>query len=508
MIIDYTQGKEGVDISFINNEGKVDLLTAPLKYGYYKYVAAEEFDNNIIPNLKSFKNSSLIKREPTKYFNNHNVNEFFNYELKIEQPLIYEKISKLSLPTPFSIDIETEINDENGYSTPEKAENKILSISITDEKLSTIVFSLKNPDKPELNDSDIESIKNMVLTSLGAHSTRFEYNFNIRFFDSEIEMLNVFLECIEKYFHSIFGWNFTAFDWIYIYNRCKNLGIDIKKASPTKKIIKKKYTLKDNSELTVEIPSHRIINDYMEFFKESLIYNNLDSYSLSNVSNLILKLDKIMYEGNLRTLYNTNFNKFLAYAIIDTILVMLIHKSTNLYNVDFFESYFNKIPYLKISQNSISESLVYNELRENNKFLLDSEFNSAIKRPYQGGYVKTPTKKIIESGIGIDFSGLYPNSIITNGLSPEKKVDVLLMDIEKGKTLNAQEEYKWQQYKKLGFTLTPRGTVYDTNEDGLYVTIEKKLIKQRKVFKTFAENIYLNHIPKLEQLIKNKQVNL
>lgn len=507
MIIDYNQHKNGIDISYVNEENKISMITAPLTYGYYKYVAAEPYDSGIIPNLKSFKNNSLIKREPAKYFNNHNVNEFFNFELKENCPDINEKVSQLRIPSPFSVDIETEITDEFGYSKPEKAENKILSISITDENLNTIVFSLKHKDNPkfELSEEDNESIRNMVHNALGEHANRFEYNFQTRFFDKEVDMLNTFLECINKYFHSIIGWNFSLFDWVYIFNRCKRLGIDIKKGSPISKITKKTYTMRDDSTITVELPSHRVISDYMLFFQESLIYNSLDSYSLPNIANLILKLDKIMYEGNLRTLYNSNFNKFLAYAIIDTILVMLIHKATNLYNVNFFESYFNKIPYLKISQNSISEALVYNELRQNNQFLLESEFNNIIKRKYRGGYVKTPTKKIIECGLGVDFSGLYPNSIITNGISPEKKVDVLEMNEELCEPTNDVDKRKWAEYKKMGFTLTPRGTVYDSREDGLFVTIEKKLIAKRKVFKGYAEDIYLDILPSLENRLKELQ---
>ena len=507
MIIDYSQNKNGVDISYVDNNNNISIITAPLTYGYYKYVAAESFDNGLIPNLTSFKNGSFIKREPTKWFQNHNVNEYFNHELKEHCPDIYEKISQLKMPNPFSIDIETDITDEFGYSKPEKAENKILSISITDQNLNTIVFALKHKDSKfgELTDADIESIDNMVKSSLGKHLSRFDYKFSIRFFETEVEMLNVFLECINNYFHSIIGWNFLLYDWIYIATRCKKIGVDIKKGSPINKITKKTFTLKDDTKITVEMPAHRVISDYMFFFQESLIYNNLDNFSLSNIANLILGLDKIMYEGNLRTLYNTNFNKFLAYAILDTVLVMLVHKSTNLYNVNFFESYFNKIPYLKISQNAISEALVYNELRSNGKFLLDVEFNNITKRAYRGGYVKAPTKKIIEAGFGVDFSGLYPNSMLTNGISPEKKIDVLEMVDEHKLIIADKDKHKWEQYKQMGFTLTPRGSVYDSREDGLFVTIEKKLIGQRKIFKGYAEDIYLNIIPLLEQKLKELQ---
>lgn len=505
MIIDYTQNKDGIDISYVNEKNQIEIITSPLKHGYYKYVKAENFDNNIISNLRSFRNNDFIKRETCKFFSNHNINEFFNHELKNEQPLIYEKTSKLLMPNPFSVDIETDITQEFGYSTPEKAENKILSISITDNNLNTIFFELENKNrKTKITDNDLESIKNMIINSLGIHAEKYEYNFNIRTFDSEIEMLNVFLECINKYFHSIIGWNFVTFDWVYIYNRCKRLGIDIKKSSPIYKVIKKKFTLKDDSEITVDFPAHRIIIDYMQLFKDSLIYNSLDSYALTNISNTILGLSKIMYDGNLRSLYKENPNKFIAYALIDTILVMLIHKTTNLYNVDFFESYFNGIAFMKISQNSISEALIYNELRQENIFFLETEFNETIKRKYQGGYVKTPTKKIINLGLGIDFSGLYPNCMITNGISPERKIDFILMDIEKGRPINEKEEKKWFEYKNLGFTLTPRGQVYDNKTPGVFIRVEKKLIAQRKIFKGHAENIYLEIIPKLENLIKQK----
>lgn len=500
MIIDYTQNKDTVDISFVNNKKQIELLSAPLTFGYYNYVKAESYDIGIIQDLTSFKQGSLIKREPSKYFTKHNINEFFNYELKNYQPSVYEKIMQLNIPDPFSVDIETDITDETGYSTAEKAENKILSISITDSSLNTIIFALKNSKKVIFSDNDKIAIDNMIKESLGEYSNLYDFNFEIRVFDTEVEMINVFLECINKYFHSIIGWNFTLYDWRYIFNRCKRLGIDIKKASPSNKITKKSFSMKDGSEVKLDMPSHRVIGDYMTLFQTSLLYNNLGSYSLNDISGMILGLKKVMYEGNLRTLYNENYNKFIAYAIIDTILVMLIHIKTNLYGIDFFEAYFNKIAFLKISQNNISEALVYNNLRKNNKFLLESEFNSEQKRPFQGGYVKTPTKKIIQAGAGIDFSGLYPNSIITNGISPEKKIDKI--QTVNGRPKTQQDLDKWLKYKAMGFTLTPNGVIYDTNEDGLFVTIEKELIAQRGVYKGYANEIYINLTAQIDKQLE------
>lgn len=506
MLIDIVQNKDNVSISYINDNNKIDIINVPLKYGYYKYVSAQDFEinnPNIIQNLKSFKNHSLIKRESTKYFNKHNLNEFINFEIKNEYPDIYEKITKLNIPLPFSVDIETEITDEFGYSNQDKAENRILSISITDYNLNSLLFILKNPKCPNFTEFENTQIKDYIDNSLGEeYKNKYEYNFQIKVFETEFEMINSFLDCINKYFQSIIGWNFLGYDWIYIINRCKILGIPLKKSSPVNRLSSKRLELKNKDILNIEIPTHRIISDYMIMFQESLIYNNLESYSLNNCAELVLNLKKVMYEGNLKVLYETDYLKFIAYAFIDTILVMLIHKATNFYAVDFFESYYNKIFYSKITQTSISEALLYNNLREENFFFLEEEFNKPIKRKYLGGYVKPPTKKIIDSMIGIDFSGLYPNSIITCGISPERKVDSIKVD--NGKPLTLQDEVIWNKYKNNGnYILAPTGRIYDNTTDGIYVKIEKKLINERNIFKGHKNELYLNLIPKLEQKIND-----
>jgi len=501
MIIDYTQKKDGVEVSYVNENNQIMVENIPLKNGYYKYVEANPFDKDLIPGLHSFKNHAPIKRETAKYFSAHNINEFFTKDVKNDSPEIYNRISQLTVPNPFSVDIETEITDEYGYSSPDRAENKILSISITDMNLNSILFCIKNPAQETVTDKDKLEIDSVITAALGAeYVNKYDYSYDIRIFDTEYEMLSVFMECINKYFHAMIGWNFNLFDWIWIQNRCTKLGIDIKKGSPTHRISSTKYTLKDKSEVIVKTPTHRIVADYMQFFKDSLIYNNLESYSLDSVCEMILKLKKVMYVGNLRKLYNEDYNKFLGYALMDTILVMLVHKATNLYNVDFFESYFNSVPYAKISQNSISEALIYNELHNDNLFLLESEFNTNVKRPYAGGYVKIPTKKIIEAGAGIDFSGLYPNSMITIGISPDHKVDTIDVN-ENGRPLTEADNKKWLQYKQQNCTLSPMGRIYDNTSDGVFVRVEKKLIAQRKIFKGHAEDIYLKILPKLENRI-------
>jgi DNA polymerase elongation subunit (family B) len=504
MIIDYSQKRDGLDISYVNEHNQISIEELILENGYYQYAECDEFDPHRIHDLKSFKNS-FVKKESAKFFKHHNINEFFNYDIPNNYPNYHKKFSSLAEPNPFSVDIEVIPTEKYGYSPANEAKNPVTSISITDKNLQTVLFIVKNEKHPNINDLDKNYIEGILNQSLGDLSKKHDFGFMVRIFDTEIEMLQVFLECVNKHFHLIIGWNILQYDYLYIYTRCENLGIDIKKASPTRKLTKKKIDINQKTSIEIQLPTHRIFTDYMMLFEDSLIYNNLGSYSLDSVSDLILNLNKVSYDGNLRTLYNEDYLRFIAYALIDTILVMLIHKKTNLLSVEFFQSYYTGVPYLKLSQNSISEALVYHELRANNKFLLESEKTQNIERPYKGGYVKDPTKKIVKAVGGIDYGSLYPNAMITAGLSPEAKIDAILVD-ENGYPINEIENQKWQAYKKMGFALAATGRVYDVTQDYLYTRIEKKLLTQRKIFKGHMEDIYLNIIPKIEKEINARKL--
>ena len=105
--------------------------------------------------------------------------------------------------------------------------------------------------------------------------------------------------------------------------------------------------------------------------------------------------------------------------------------------------------------------------------------------------------------MGDDYGALYPNSIITAGISPEAKIDAIKTN-DDGQPLNEAENKKWLDYKKLGYCLAPTGRIYDVTVESLYVRIEKKLLKERKIFKGHMEDIYLNVLPATEAEIKRR----
>lgn len=501
MIIDYSQRKDSIQISYVTKDSKIDIEEIFPDGGYFNYVACDEYDPDRIPDLTSFYGSP-VKRESDKSFKGHNINEFFDNIIPNYYKDSFEKLNLLNEPLPFSCDIETEITDKYGYSNQNDVENRILSISMTDYGLNTMLFIVRNPEHPEFNDLDKNYINSILQDATEKYYDEYGLdNWQIVQFDSEFQMLTTFVESVNKYFHMVFGWNFLDFDWQYIFNRCKKLGIDVKKASPTNSITERKIEINENTSITVKTPKHRIIDDYMLMFKKSYTYRSLGSFSLNDCSESVLGLRKVAYKGNLRTLYETDYCKFVAYALVDTILVMLIHRTTNLITVNFFQSYYSGVPYLKINQNPISDALIYKELRRQGKFLLLSEFSQEPVRKYPGGYVKAPTKKIANSLMGIDFNALYPNAMIVLGLSPEAKIDIIFVD-DYGIPINETEMQKWLKYKAMGYCLTPTGRIYDVNEEKLFTVIEKNLLAERKHYKDIKNDIYLNIAPKIERQIQ------
>lgn len=513
MIIDYSQNKDSIDISYVDEQNRISIETikfddSELKFGikkqYHQFIECEDSDPERFQLLKSFYDNP-IKLEKSKYFSGHNINYFFNWELKNLYPEISKKVHNLVMPDLFSVDIEIDITDKYGYSDETRAENPIRSISITDKNYNTLLLIVKNQKHEDFSVIDLNYIRSVLTESLGQYAHKYEYKFDIKQFDTESEMIKYFLLCINKYFHGLIGWNIYKYDMQYIYNRCERIGINYKISSPTTKLISKRIEINDHTHITIKLPAHRIVMDYMLLFKDSLIYNNLGKYSLDSIAEHILGLHKVSYDGNLRKLYEEDYLRFVGYALIDTILVMMLHNVTNLIGVEFFQSYYTGVPFLTLSQNSISEALVYQELMNTNNFLLESEFSNKETRKYEGGYVKNPTAKISESVSGFDFGSLYPNSMITVGLSYESKIDSIQTNAE-GKPLTLQDEIKWKKYKELGYCLAPKGRIYDVSKDFLFTRIEKKLLNERKIFKGFMTEIYLNIIPKIEEEIKNRKL--
>jgi len=112
----------------------------------------------------------------------------------------------------------------------------------------------------------------------------------------------------------ITGWNWLGYDWPYLTNRAKKLGIDPKIISPAKYLSGKQ-----------QLPVHLLMFDYLEIYKKwDRVIKIKESNRLDYVADKAVGFKKIEYNGTLRALYQSDFENFSYYNCVDCALVHYI----------------------------------------------------------------------------------------------------------------------------------------------------------------------------------------
>ena len=85
-----------------------------------------------------------------------------------------------------------------------------------------------------------------------------------------------------------------------------------------------------------EMPSHKMIFDYMQLYEVcDTSIKVKESSSLDFVSSKLVGVDKIKYSGSLQTLYEDDFETFMYYNAVDSVLVQKIHEARNYISIIF-----------------------------------------------------------------------------------------------------------------------------------------------------------------------------
>jgi DNA polymerase elongation subunit (family B) len=276
-------------------------------------------------------------------------------------------------------------------------------------------------------------------------------------FKTEKELLAKFLDVWEVLDPTIVtGWNSDFFDMPYIYYRIRKvLGQDeVLRLSPIRKI-------KENLQLgEIEIGGINHL-DYMNLFKKYVVKNE-PSYALNEIGLKYVKLGKIIYEGNLDKLFDTDVNKFIEYNIRDVEIIVKIEEKLqfitltilicHLCHVNYEQIYYSTVlndgailTYLKrkgivspnkptttnkkIKEVDIGDIVKSGKYVEGELISIDEQtktgaiqlksgvvkyfpiFSIRRKEDYAGGYIKEPVPGLYEWVIDLDFTSLYPSII-------------------------------------------------------------------------------------------------
>lgn len=242
--------------------------------------------------------------------------------------------------------------------------------------------------------------------------------------DDERELLKGFLKKWRKLdFDIITGWNTEGYDLPYIYWRTMNvLGEDYANMLSYYGDVRTKEWVGDFGKMQYKVYLSGVNQiDYLDIFKAfSYKYGNLPSYTLEDVSNLVLGSGKVDYHnyGTLTRLYKDNFELFIDYNIEDVVLVKELDETLNYFNIAANIAMMGRIN-IEDALSTVTpwDSILYVEMR--NMGIIPPKMEENEKTEFMGGYVKEPLKGFYDWIVSFDVNSLYPHIIIQYNMSPE-----------------------------------------------------------------------------------------
>lgn len=445
MILDIENNNSEVILSYFDKEGKVKLKKFRL--------SEDECSNWKICSETDTRKSQTFRNwdgKPVKKVKDKRLSKFSIYEFihNLDDPE-KDQITGFHLPKIQSIDIETEVIDS--FPDPSVARERITTIAISTETNKTIVLGWKplSVDKQkEIFDSHREYLKKFG-----------EWDFKYICFEDEFNMMYTFVNKFIPNFSVMIGWNFMNFDWKYIFNRCKRLGIDITAASPTRKI-------QGNDNILMHVG----IIDYLDIYRRwDRTVQIKESNSLDFVSNAVLGTTKLKYNGSLQELYENDYEKYVLYNAIDSALVSLIHQKLKTLNMVFSIGCICSVPiYRASSAVNVTEALLWKGYYKRNQVIADDRTDK-VKGAYEGAYVKEPEPGMFRAATCFDYASLYPSIMRQYNVSPESF-------IRKEQNHENLEKYR----KDPNYIVSVTGAIYDNSKESVLKEILTDLYTERK----------------------------
>ena len=448
MLLDITQDGRTLHVSYFNMNGKTDFMIYTLgEHDMYNWQVFDPNDKDASNVMKNW-NGHSVKKTRTKILNKFRLIEYIDNLPWTDKNTIFG----YTFPKTYFVDIEVEVTD--AFPEPSKAVNPVTTICIVTPDRQCIVLATKDLDKPT---------QSKIQKKIDEHfkDINDDFSFTFKFFKSEYDMLYTFMDSFVKKFPMMTGWNFVKFDWAYITNRCKKLGIDPSISSPLGRVFGAN-----------EFPCHVGVMDYLDIYaKWDKTIDIKEDFKLDTVGEAVVGIKKVKYEGTIQDMYERDYTKYVFYNVIDTALVYLIHQKIKTMDIALTIAHMSKISIFKAaSPVAITESLLCREfLVKNLVMAYDPKTPPNKREQYEGAFVKEPITGMHNAVACFDFASLYPSVMRQMNVSPEsliKKVEPDKRHVEKSKET----------------IVSVTGAVYKT-EKSILKEVLTRLYSQRREYK-------------------------
>ena len=441
MILDIESRFNDLRISYFDQDGNVKVNDYRID-NITNWAVCSETDKDKDPHFRNW-DGKPVKKAKGKYLNKWSIYEFIFNNSDIEN------LSALNFPKIYSIDIETEVID--GFPNPDVARERITTIAIAMQSKKVIVLGWKKLDHEK---------ERKIFDDVRKHMKDYgEWDFKYVYFEDEYNMLYTFITQMLPKMAFVTGWNFIGFDWKYIYNRCRKLGIDPAKASVSNKV---------NRDM---IPLHIAMMDYLQIYRQfdrtvAVKENN----TLDFVAHQVLGINKIKYAGTLQELYEQDYDKYVFYNAVDAALVTEIHEKIATLNAVLSVSVLCNISLYKCtSAVNITEAFLWKKYYERGLVVGDDFIRPGERKSYEGAYVKEPEVGFYKGAACFDFASLYPSIMRQINISPESF-------IKKEFNQEKLEEYRKDPDKIVSVT----GAVYDKKPSAMKEILTELYAERKK----------------------------
>jgi DNA polymerase elongation subunit (family B) len=469
MLLDITQEDRTLWVSYYNMNGKTDFMTYELQpHDMFNWQVCDASDENASNVLKNWDGRS-VKKVKSKFLNKYRLIEYVENLPWTDKNTIFG----YDFPKTFFVDIEVEVTDS--FPEPSKAENPVTTICIVTPERQCIVLATKDLDRPT---------QSKIQKQIDEHFKDIddEFSFIFKCFKSEYDMMYTFMDSFVKKFPMMTGWNFVKFDWQYIINRCKKLGIDPGIASPLGRTFGRD-----------EFPCHVGIMDYLDIYaKWDRTVDIKEDFKLDTVGEAVVGIKKVKYEGTIQDMYEKDYPKYVFYNAIDTALVYLIHQKIKTMDIALTIAHMSQISIFKAaSPVAITEALLCREFLGKNLVMATDPKAPPVKREqYEGAFVKEPITGMHNAVACFDFASLYPSVMRQMNISPES-------------FLKKVEPEKREKEKSNDTIVSVTGAVYST-ERSILKDVLTRLYSQRREYKSKSFELQQKAY-EMEKALKNDE---
>lgn len=431
-------------ISYYNKRGSIDYKTITIpEQEKYKWMPSTCKTDYV-----TWDNISYIQKVPAYKYPRIRLEEMMTTLLKGRDR---EMVFEYNKPKVAYLDIENYVDTvTNKFTRPDLAEFPINLISTLIDDTVYVYTTL-----PRLTNEQIEQMRIDLNSRFAEYGMTTDYKIVYMWNANEKILLQSISHDLIPKIGFLTGWNVIEYDWQYINNRCKKLGINFLEYCPRKEVTGR-----------YNMPVHMGVIDYIEAINAFNPIKGLENVKLETVGQKAIGIGKLENPYNSFGEFINDTYRFTLYNIIDVATIQQIEKKLKMLELSFAVCNISQIEMSKIfSSVYMTEIYMCREFLRRGIHLPDIKKDNKKGPKYAGAYTECKRPGFYKNVVGFDFNSMYPNIAIMFNISPETYLGYAnLVD---------------PAILPASFCRTAKNTLFDTTHMGVAPFIFKKYYDQR-----------------------------